>query len=218
MNFTGRKISLALASAVICMGSAQAAGVNSVDFVSTSGVRGVSSTTPCTQVALSTATGMCFDEAASGPYSGYNAFTQNAQGVFASIDGLGAIYKDFMFSPSGAPISAFITVGTLGVSPLSPSWTFDLTSITAANYDSGTKTRSFAGKGTIKYDGIEYESDWSFSAQSVNDTTSGRFSFSSNLTEVPLPGTVALLGLGMLGLGASGVARRRTSTSALPTV
>jgi len=130
--------------------------------------------------------------AVSGDYSGVPTFTT-------------ATFSDFTFSPSLSP------------SPVAPLWaftwnqiaySFNLASVIVVGQGIDQLGNSFlnlAGQGTLYATGFDPTPGvWSFSGQD----TRGNFSFSASNAAVPEPGSMILLGTGLMSLGYA-VRRRR---------
>jgi len=130
--------------------------------------------------------------------------------IFANLTG-GTI-KDLTFSPFAA-IGTFYSI-TSGLMTL----TFDLTDLTVVNQNAGFLTMS--GTGLMQLAGYDdTEANWNFSGQSSNGAAPrATFSWSAGVSaiappqEVPEPGTLALLGLGLLATGFIG--RRKAAATA----
>lgn len=128
------------------------------------------------------------------------AWTTGGTGSYAPIDGASVAvgYTDFTFSPA---LSA----------PVDPLWwftdglrTYSFVMGTVSIQTQSASSLQLIGSGMLYITGFDPTPGfWEFSAWS---TLSGRFKFTSQTASVPEPGTLALLGLGLLGVG---LARRR---------
>jgi len=110
-------------------------------------------------------------------------------------------FTDFNYTPgSFAPVTPLWAVG---------GFTFDLATVTIEAQTPGFL--SLSGTGTLMnagYDDTAYE--WTYSSNPLGNTSFEFFSAASSPTPVPEPGSLALLGLGLVGFAVTGYKRRRT--------
>lgn len=137
-----------------------------------------------------------------------NAIVTAGTGDYASVTPLltTANFFDFSFDP------------VLNPSPVSPLWTFDfggktysfeLVSVTE-NLTGDNDDLNLSGFGWLSIDGFDTTwGEWDFSGQQSGTGGTVVFSFSASnaAINVPEPGSLMLLGLGLLGLG--GAVRRK---------
>ncbi|MBY0334538.1 MAG: PEP-CTERM sorting domain-containing protein [Acetobacteraceae bacterium] len=112
--------------------------------------------------------------------------------------------QDFSFSPF-APVAAFLSVPTVA-----PTFTLDLDSLAISTQNNsgivleGTATMNYAG-----FDATPGTYSLSFqTAGDPNVVSQYNFTFSANAAAIPEPGTLALLGAGLLGLGLARARRK----------
>jgi hypothetical protein len=122
-------------------------------------------------------------------------------GDYSSVsDFTPVIFSDFAFSPNLIPSKV---VGLWSVTSGLKSYSFDLLSVTASNVPSNTLALN--GSGILHITGFDDTPGfWSLTAQ---DGVIGDLTFSAASTTVPEPGTMVLLGFGMLGLAIYGKRR-----------
>ena len=131
-----------------------------------------------------------------------NVQVNGATGSFAGVD---------LFSVNSISMSAFsfAPFPAGGVTPLwqtvsGSSAAFDFLTLSQLE-QTGDNTLDIKGKGTCYRDGFDpTPCSYVFTANQA----AGTFSFSSSNAAIPEPGTLALLGLGLVGLG---MVRRRTA-------
>ena len=112
--------------------------------------------------------------------------------------------QDFSFSPF-APVAAFLSVPTVA-----PTFTLDLNSLTISTQNNSGIV--LEGDATMNYAGFDATpGTYSLSFQTAgNPNVVGQynFTFSANAAAIPEPGTLALLGAGLLGLGLARARRK----------
>ena len=137
---------------------------------------------------------------ATGVNFGTNVVSSVTPGTFSGVPlfSTNVTFSPFTFSPSLSP------------SPIDPLWTFTYAGITfsyvATSVTVVAQTGNFlnlASQGTLKATGYE---DTNGYFEFTGQGPVGNFSVSSSSGAVPLPGTLALLGLGLFG--AARVSRR----------
>jgi len=112
-------------------------------------------------------------------------------GDFAGLDGSTGTIKDFTFNPFVGPIADFFTV---------TGFQFSLDSINVHTQTSSDL--DIDGTGTLTGAGFDPTPGiWAFSTQSVNNQQIVSVSWSATTAAVPEPGTMLLMGSGLVGLG-----------------
>ncbi len=112
-------------------------------------------------------------------------------------------FTDFDYTPgSFVPVNPLWAVG---------GFTFDLATVTIISQTPGFL--SLSGSGTlmhVNYDNTAY--DWTYSSNPLGNTSFEFFSAASapEISSIPEPGSLALLGLGLVGFAVTGYKRRRT--------
>jgi len=111
-------------------------------------------------------------------------------------------FTDFNYTPGAfTPVNPLWAVG---------GFTFDLATVTITAQAPGFL--SLAGSGTLMhvgYDNTAY--DWTYSSNPLGNTSFEFFSAASApISSIPEPGSLALLGLGLVGFAVTGYKRRRT--------
>jgi hypothetical protein len=131
-----------------------------------------------------------------------NAIVTLAVGDYAVLPAFatGALFSDFTFSPSLDPNPIVLWTVTVGAT----TYDFLMTSVSIFEQEPGADALLLRGMGLLRITGFDdTPGEWDFSAQ---QTGLNVFSFSASNASLPEPSTLALLGLGLLGISA---ARRR---------
>lgn len=141
-------------------------------------------------------TATAVDFGASNP----NAVVTLALGDYAVLPAFttGALFSDFTFAPALNPNP--IVLWTITVGPT----TYDFVMTSVSVFEQGGNALVLRGMGLLRITGFDdTPGEWDFSAQQTGPNV---FSFSASNAALPEPSTLALLGLGLLGISA---ARRR---------
>lgn len=189
-----------LFTAALCVLSSAASAVTINGSIAFGTAPGASWTpTPEPTATTANATGVNFNEATSGVYSGFSGLVSTADGDYLSTIGEGVIFNDFTFNPltSGTNLWSFTSGGN--------SYSFNMTSVTIVNQDAS----SIGLKGFGLANATGFDETFGTWVLTLNNS-GGSFSFSSSAAVVPEPALALLLGTGLIGFG---VARKMRKTA-----
>ena len=167
-----------LGVAALAFGTAMSVSSAQAGMIS-GGVGFVGAYTPSGGATLGTATGIDI----------VFANVATTSGDFTSLAiGSAVAHNNFVFNPATVPVNPLWTAGA---------FSFNLTTI---NVDSQSNTQlNLSGTGTFLNAAFDATpGDWVFTA---NSSGGGQFTFSASQSAVPEPGTMLLMGSGLLGLG-----------------
>jgi len=139
-------------------------------------------------------------------FNGNSATVALADGTFATEGVIAGNIATFNSLDYSDPFTAVTPLWTVG------GFSFDLETVVVGPTGPGVDL-ALSGTGTLMragYDNTTY--NWAYSGNSIGGGTLQVFSSASAppLTSVPEPGSLALLGLGLVGFAVTGYKRRRT--------
>jgi|GEM_PF-1975969 len=149
---------------------------------------------------ISTATGVSFTASSIEAFSNGDAFVTSGSGSFAGTVGEFVDFHDFTFSPLGSSQPTLWSFISGGIN-------YALQMTTAYIVSQNTHQINLSGGAILTADGYT-DTVGSFQFTANNSGTS--FSYSSS-AQVPEPATLALFGIGMLGISFSQTRRRKES-------
>lgn len=122
------------------------------------------------------------------------------------VSGTGTI-RDLTYSPFSGPVNNFFRIEDIGGSD---ELRFDLNSVVSSVVQNSIgQSLTINGTGTLHLTGFDATpGTWSFTTQVVNGQAARNLTWSANTAAVPVPGVLALMGMGLLGAALS---RRRPS-------
>lgn len=120
------------------------------------------------------------------------------------VSGTGTI-QDLTYSPFSGPVNNFFRIQDIGGSD---ELRFDLNSVVSSVVQNSIgQSLTVNGTGTLHLTGFDATpGTWSFTTQIVNGRAAQNLTWSANTAAVPVPGVLALMGMGLVGAAFS---RRR---------
>ncbi len=147
---------------------------------------------------ISTATGISFTGSSLLSFLGVDAFVTAGSGSFASTVGAFVDFHDFTFNPLGGVQPTLWSFVSGGIN-------YALQMTTAYIVSQNTNQINLSGGAILTADGY---TDTVGSFQFTANNSGSSFSYSSS-AQVPEPASLALFGIGMLGIGFSQMRRRQ---------